>query len=235
VRLTARNTGNVTWPVGAGSPVRLGTSSPRDRASSFIGPTWSSASRADRVTADGPVTPGAVGTFDLVLSGGGRPVGVTTEAFEPLWEAKHWIDGDLTTFTVVRVDPAVSRLASLDRGPAAAVRTTTTAAGITLVVRLRNLGGSSWTVGKEWLATASGKGDPLRTSAWPYPTRPPAMAGNVTAPGQQSVRPGEIGEWRIPLSGLRRTPGTYSEAWQALGAAGRYGPVVRTTVTVARG
>ena len=235
VRLQARNTGNVTWPVGATTPVRLGTSGPRDRASISFGSTWSSAKRADRLTGDTAVAPGATGVFDLMLYGAGQAAGVTTEAFEPLWEGKHWIDGDVTTLTVVRTDPAVSRLAWLDRGPTATYRTTTTAGGFTVVVRLRNLGGSPWTVGKEWLATASGKADPLRTSAWPYPTRPPAMAANVTRPGTATVYPGEVGEWRIPLSGLRRTPATYAEAWQALGPTGRYGPVLRTSVTVVRG
>jgi hypothetical protein len=235
VRLQARNTGNTTWPVGTGTPVRLGTSAPRDRASVSTGATWSSAKRADRLSGDTAVGPGATGIFDLTLYGGGQPVGVTTEAFEPLWEAKHWIDGDQTTLTIVRTDPAVSRLAGVDKAPAATFRTTTKTSGFTLVIRLRNLGGSPWTVGKEWLATSNGKADPLRTSAWPYPTRPPAMAANVTRPGVKVVYPGEVGEWRIPLSGLRKAPGTYAESWQALGPAGRYGPVLKTTVTVVRG
>jgi hypothetical protein len=235
VRLQARNTGNTTWPVGAATPVRLGTSAPRDRASASTGATWSSAKRADRLSGDTAVGPGATGIFDLTLYGGGQPVGVTTEAFEPLWEAKHWIDGDQTTLTIVRTDPAVSRLAGVDKPPPATFRTTTKTSGFTLVIRLRNLGGSPWTVGKEWLATSNGKADPLRTSAWPYPTRPPAMAANATRPGVKVVYPGEVGEWRIPLSGLRKAPGTYAESWQALGPAGRYGPVLKTTVTVVRG
>ena len=111
----------------------------------------------------------------------------------------------------------------------------TASGALTLVVRMRNLGGSAWTVGKEWLATSSGKADPLRTSAWPYPTRPPAMTANVTRPGVAAVYPGEVGEWRIPLSGYRKAPGTYAESWQALGPTGRYGPVLKTSVTVVRG
>jgi SpoIID/LytB domain protein len=235
VRLQTRNTGNATWPVEAATPVRLGTSGPRDRASVSTGSTWSSPKRADRLSGDTAVSPGATGIFDLMLYGAGQPVGVTTESFEPLWEGKHWIDGAATTLTVVRTDPAVSRLAGTETAPPATARTTTSASGFTLVVRLRNLGGASWTVGKEWLATASGRADPLRTSAWPYPTRPPALARNLTRPGVQAVYPGEVGEWRIPLSGFRCTPGTYAEAWQPLGPTGRYGPVLRTSVTVVRG
>jgi hypothetical protein len=184
---------------------------------------------------DTAIAPGAIGFFDLLMYGGGQPAGVTSEAFEPLWAGQHWLDGAQTTLTVVRTDPAVSRLASVALAPPATARTTTTGSGVTLVVRLRNLGGTPWTVGKEWLATASGKADPLRTSAWPYPTRPPALAANVSRPNVATVYPGEIGEWRIPLSGLRRTPATYAESWQALGPAGRYGPVLPSSVTVARG
>jgi hypothetical protein len=176
-----------------------------------------------------------VGSFGLTLYGATQPVGVTTESFEPAWEGMHWIDGAMTTLSVVRVDPTVSRLAGLDKAPPATARLSTTGSGVTLVVRMRNLGGSPWTVGKEWLATSSGKADALRTSAWPYPTRPPAMAANITRPGVTTVYPGEVGEWRIPLSGLRKTPGTYAESWQALGPNGRYGPVLRINVTVVRG
>jgi SpoIID/LytB domain protein len=235
VRLQARNTGNVTWPAGSSTPVRLGTSGPRDRSSASTGSTWSSATRANPLSGDTDVAPGSTGVFDLMLYGGGAPAGVSTEAFEPLWEGKHWIDGDVSTLTVVRTDPSVSRLACLELGPAASIRTTTVGGVLTLVVRLRNLGGAPWTVGREWLATSTGKADPLRTSAWTYPTRPPALAGNVSRSGQSAVYPGEIGEWRIPLSGKGRAPGTYTESWQALGASGRYGPVVKTTVTVVRG
>ncbi|MDT7538964.1 MAG: hypothetical protein QOI82_2549, partial [Actinomycetota bacterium] len=235
LRLQARNTGNVTWPAAPNTNVVLGTSGPRERASVSAGSDWLSTKRPARLAETSAVAPGSVGSFLLSLYGNGQPVGVTTESFEPAWEGMHWIDGAMTTLSVVRVDPSVSRLAGLDKAPPATARTTTTANGFTLVVRLRNLGGSAWTVGKEWLATSSGRADPLRTSAWPYPTRPPAMAANVTRPGVAAVYPGEVGEWRIPLTGYRKTPGTYAEAWQALGPTGRYGPVVKTSVTVVRG
>ena len=106
---------------------------------------------------------------------------------------------------------------------------------MTLIVRMRNLGGTPWKVGSEWLATANGKADALRTSAWPRPTRPPAMARNVTRPGVTSVHPGEVGEWRIPLSGAGRVSGTYAEAWQGIAPSGaRFGPVFKVSVTVVR-
>jgi SpoIID/LytB domain protein len=227
LRIQARNAGNVTWPVG---PTVLGTSGPRERTSGSMGLGWLTAKRPGRMTNTVPVAPGGTATFDITLYGADQPAGVTTEAFEPAWEAKHWLDGAVTSLTVVRVDPAVSRLAMSDLAPPAKA---TLSGTLTLVVRMRNLGGSPWTVGKEWLATTSGRADPLRTSAWPVPTRPPAMSRNVTRPGVATVHPGEVGEWRIPLSAAGRKAGTYTESWRGIAPGGaRFGPVFTTTVTV---
>src|SRR4051794_6020056 len=210
IKLQVRNTGNVTWPAAPDTGVVLGTSGPRDRASVSAGPSWLSPKRPARLSDTSPVGPGGIGSFLLSLYGAQQPVGVTTEAFEPAWEGRHWIGGATTTLSVVRVAPSVSRLATADKLPSATARTATTASGFTLVVRLRNLGGSTWTVGKEWLATSNGKADPLRTSAWPYPTRPPAMAANVTRPGVQTVYPRGGGGGRIPPSRPGGAPATPS-------------------------
>ena len=230
VRLLLRNTGNLTWPAGPATPIQVGTSAPRDRSSAAAGPAWLSPRRAVRLTGSDPVGPGGVGGFEVTLAGGGLPVGLATESFEPVWDGKHWLDGVRAAFTVVRTDPGAPWLAGLDLAPPATV---SPARGrLTVLVRLRNLGGSAWPVGRTWLATASGRPDQLRTSAWPRPTRPPAMAGNGTRPGVPVVYPGEVGVWRIPLSGLVPT-GTYAEAWRAIGPGGvRFGPTLRTTVTV---
>ena len=229
VRLKARNTGNVSWPVG---PTVLGTSGPRERTSASYGSGWLSPKRPARMSNTAPVAPGGVATFDLTLHGAGLGVGVTTEAFEPAWEARHWLDGATTSLTVVRTEPAVPRMAVAFLNPPPRA---TTSGALTLVVRLRNVGGVPWRVGSEWLATTSGKADPLRTAAWPSPTRPPALAANVSRPGVASVHPGEVGEWRIPLSGAGRTPGTYHESWRLIAPdRSRFGPVLSTTVTVVR-
>ncbi len=235
VRLTTKNTGNATWPAGSTTPVLLGTSGPRDRASGSAGSTWLSPKRATRLAGSAEVPPGASGTFDLVLHGAGQPVGVTGEAFEPLWEGKHWIDGAVTPLTVVRTDPTVSRLAGLDLAPPGRFRLATAPHGTaTLTVRLRNLGGSPWAVGSEPLGTAGDKPYPLATAAWRSPTRPPALARNVTRPGVTSVHPGEVGEWRVPISAYKKAPGSYPLVLQAAGATSRYGPVVSTTAEVVK-
>ena len=234
IRLQVRNVGNVTWPAGPMTPVQLGTSAPRDRASASVAPTWLDPRRAARMANTADVPPGDVATFDLPLSGAGRPVGVSTESFEPVWDPATWVAGAVSTLTVVRVDPARPRVAALALAPPALVR----GAG-TIVVRLRNLGGNPWRLGREWLATTSGRPDPLRTVAWPRPTRPPALSRNVTRPGVAVVYPGEIGEWRIPLAALPETwpaaAGPLRESWQAIGPGGiRFGPVLRTAVALRR-
>ena len=227
-----RNAGNLTWPGGSTGPIVLGTSGPRERTSDSFGASWINPRRPGWMSSAKDVPVGGVGDFSVQLYGGDEPVGVTTEAFEPAWEAKHWVDGAPLKLTVVRTDPTVSRLAGPDLDPPSAIRLS---GSRTLVVRMRNLGATTWMVGKEWLAVSSGRPDPLRTKAWPAPTRPPALLGNVSRHGVTLVYPGEVGEWRIPLSTAGVRPGTYTESWQGIGPDRvRFGPIFTTTVTVPR-
>lgn len=235
IRLRYRATGNLAWPTGPSSPVQLGSSDPRNRASASTGAGWTSPSRAQSLGAalDGSatVTPGKEGTFDLLLHGNDLGVGLQTGSFEPLWGGHGWLEGAKRTFDVVRVDPAVSRLAMVHTAPPAVLPLTDNES-TALVVRLRNLGGSAWPVGGELLGTAQDAGFPLATRAWTSPSRPPALAANVSRPGQAAVHPGEVGEWRIPLSARRQPSGTYRLVLQAVEGTGRYGPAVTTDVTV---
>jgi SpoIID/LytB domain protein len=231
VRLQLKNSGNVTWPGGASSPVLIGTSLPRNRISSAVGDDWLSATRAARLAAT--TAPGASGTFDVTLHGGGHPVGIAAEGLEPLWSGHGWIEGAARTLNVVRVDPAVARLALLHAGPPASVSLGNDRTGTTeLVVRLRNLGGSPWQVGSEELGTAGDVAYALATSAWSSPNRPPALSLNANRPGTSAVHPGEIGEWRIPLSATGAAAGTYRLVVQAVDGSARYGPQIATDVQV---
>ena len=234
VRMSLRNDGDVTWPAGAGSPIWLGTSGPRNRVSSAAGSDWWTTSRATRLQAGtASVAPGQTGTFDLSLHGNGRPVGVTAEPFEPLWTGTGWVEGAPRSLYVVRVDPAVSRLAMVHAAPPATVSLENDDTGrAELVVRLRNLGGSPWTLGTERLGTVGDAAYALATPAWASPSRPPALSLNANRPGTTTVHPGEIGEWRVPLSATGKPAGTYRLVLQAVNGAARYGPQVTTDVTV---
>lgn len=233
VQIALRNTGSVAWPVGPASPVMLGTSGPRNRSSRAVGSDWASATRAARlvraVDGSSAVRPGASGVFELVLHGNGLPVGTASEAFEPLWSGRGWLTGAARTLNVVRTDPAVPHLAALHSAPATSPAID---GSDVLVVRLRNYGGAAWRVGSEQLRTVGGTAYAL-ASRWPTPTTPPALASNAIRPGAVTVEPGEIGEWRVPVSSLGRAPGTYELALQPVAAGGPYGPVVRMRVTTA--
>jgi SpoIID/LytB domain protein len=235
VQLAYRATGDEAWPAGRGTAVQLGTSSARNRGSSFAGAGWLSWARPGSPVsaADGSpaVQPGSTGVFRLRLHGNGRGAGTTVEAFEPLWAGRGWLDGAARRLVVVRVDPAVPRLAERHSSTSAVRLSAAAGERATLVVRLRNLGGSPWAVGSERLGTLGGRAFPL-AAGWTGPSRPPALAANTMRPGATAVHPGEVGEWRLPVSAAGRRPGTYVLEVAAVGPAGRYGPAVRSTVTV---
>ena len=231
LRMSASPTGNLTWPTGATSPLRLGTTAPRDRSSSFADVGWLSAGRPAPVAAAGPVGPGGTGIFEFRLSGNDGPLGASQEAFEPLWEGRSWSSGARTDLTVVRVDPAVDRAATVETAPPARLTLSTAPTGTaTLVVRLRNVGGAAWTVGEEALTTGSPA--VTATAAWPSPTRTPGLAANLSRPGQGVVAPGEVGEWRVPVTGLAKPTGTRAMVLRASGPTGPYGPSLTVTTTV---
>jgi SpoIID/LytB domain protein len=230
-----KNAGNVTWPITAAGPVRLGTDLPHNRISSSSGATWvDPGTRASSLTGSAPVAPGQIGQLGLVLNGNGEPLGATNEAFAPLWEGKSWITGAGASLVVVRVDPATPRQATVDTAPAAALNLTNAPTGVaTLVIRLRNVGGSAWTVGSERLSATASE---LSTSAWPSGTDGPPLAVNVTRPSITAVYPGEVGEWRVPISASGKAPGTYPLNFRAMTPSGSaYGPIVSTSVKVITG
>jgi SpoIID/LytB domain protein len=228
VTISSQNLGNVAWPVGGF--VRLATSGDRNRASASAGPDWVSSSRPAALAAPDEVGHAETGTFALNLHGNGRPVGTTVESFEPVWDGEHWLDGAVTTLSVVRVDPTVSRLAerlyvspkqTLLNGPMGTV---------TARVRLRNLGANAWPVGTEGLTTTTAS--PFATSAWSSSARPPALSSNLSRPGQDFVYPGELGEWLVPLSAFKVAPGSYNVGFRPVGNGAAYGPTSTLPITV---
>ncbi|HUR14129.1 MAG TPA: SpoIID/LytB domain-containing protein [Mycobacteriales bacterium] len=230
LRLTSANTGNVTWPADASTPVVLGTSGPRDRTSPSAS-GWISATRVSRVVAPASIAPGGAGTFELPLAGNGAAAGVSTEAFEPLWTGYGWIGGATTALTVVRVDPAVSRLTTIDRRPASGFKLVNAPTGrADLVLRMRNLGRDAWTVGQERLKAST---TPL-AYRWIGSDNPSTLSRNLSRPGVTRVFPGEVGEWVIPVTGVKGTPGsTYSFTVRLATPQGTaYGPTSTVKVTV---
>ncbi len=230
LRLRYVNEGNVAWPAGPSSPFALGSSSPRNRISASAGPEWGSEGyRPARLASTEPVAPGGETTFDVTLHGNDRRLGVTTEAFEPVWERRGWT-GALTSLTVIRVDPSRPRQAETVRPPRATLSQTNAPGQVgTLVVRLRNLGGEAWTVGTDRLLASTAA---FATTGWSG-SRTPVLARGLSRSGQTKVYPGEVGEWRVPVSTSGVRPGSTDLGLQAvIGSGATYGPRLTTTVKV---
>jgi murein DD-endopeptidase MepM/ murein hydrolase activator NlpD len=87
VEFKTKNTGNQTWSKGGANPVRLATTLPNDRGSSFSngmgGRGWLSPNRIEMV-ADTP--PGGIATFKAVFNNAIIPPGYYEEFFTPVVE-----------------------------------------------------------------------------------------------------------------------------------------------------
>ncbi len=89
VGFTAQNMGNMTWINTGLHPANVGTSSPTDRSSSFVAPSWVSASRPAHMK-EASVAPGQTATFEFVIKAPANK-GVYREYFNPLIEGVDWL------------------------------------------------------------------------------------------------------------------------------------------------
>lgn len=87
-----RNTGNVTWQRSGANPIRLGTSNPLDRFSTFVGSDgWLTPNRIELDQAT--VVPGDVGRFTFnAKNTGNRPAGTYQEYFRPVVDGVSWLE-----------------------------------------------------------------------------------------------------------------------------------------------
>jgi hypothetical protein len=115
--VTLRNDGNVAWYTDGHNPIRLGTSSPLDRASAFATPTWFGPNRPARIAAS--IDPGQTTTFTIPLKAPSTAA-VYTESFTPVAEGHQWFGQSITnTITVGTPAPSTASITSgqqLDSG-----------------------------------------------------------------------------------------------------------------------
>ena len=90
VGFTARNMGNQTWTNSGNNPVRVGTSSPRDRVSQFCDVSWAGCARAASLK-ESAVEPGAIGTFEFIYKAPTKP-GTYKEYFNLVREGVTWFN-----------------------------------------------------------------------------------------------------------------------------------------------
>ncbi len=90
VGFTARNTGNVSWSNSGSHPIRVGTSRPNERESSFSNTSGWLNNQRPNVMKENTVPPGGIGTFEFWITA--NATGLYNERFNLLAEGKTWFN-----------------------------------------------------------------------------------------------------------------------------------------------
>lgn len=98
LRVKARNMGTQTW---SQSTIRLGTSRPTDRTSSFTDTSWLSSTRPTALL-ESSIPPGQIGTFEFVITAPAT-AGTYNEYYNVLNEGVTWMN-DLGLFFTINVN-----------------------------------------------------------------------------------------------------------------------------------
>lgn len=208
--IKARNSGNTTWSNTGSNPVRLGTSGPPDRTSSFYDSSWSSPNRP-AVLKELSVSPGEIGTFEFWLTSPYRLNGnLTNEYFRPVVEGSAWMNdvGMFQPFTSSTSDTLwgyVNQGSFSDASLSTSVDLSSAARDTTYYLRLRakNTSGITWTRSTLFLGTSSpaDRSSNFYTTSWLGSNRPAQLK-------ETSVTPGEIGTFEFAI----KTPNSASTA-----------------------
>ncbi len=198
----ARNTGNATWFQGGAYPVRVGTSHPLERVSSFAAPDWLWNKRPVGLV-EASVPPGGIGTFEFSYKAPAQ-VGVYDEYFTPVAEGIVWMN-DIGLYFHTAVghtytwNPS-SQAAYTNSSKTTSVDITNLSPGQTawLVVRGTNTGNVPWSntgpnpvrVGTEGPKERKSR---YATPSWLSPSRPGTLV-------EASVAPGATGTFEFPIT-----------------------------------
>lgn len=82
----------------------------------------------------------------------------------------------------------------------------------TVAVQVKNTGSIAWSRGG-YVRLAAPSGSRFSGSDWISPTRPAAVARNVSVPSATSVAPGEVAEFRVPIHTAGVPLGAYTETF----------------------
>jgi hypothetical protein len=99
LRITVKNTGNITWSNSGNNPVRLGTWNARDHSSIVCDTTWISCNRAATLK-EASVAPGQTGTFEFSVK---APIyrGTHLDFYNVVMEGKSWFNSQDLFHTVI--------------------------------------------------------------------------------------------------------------------------------------
>jgi hypothetical protein len=201
VTLVAENTGSATWTNTGANPVKLGTSSPNERASSFYDTSWPAPTRPAVMT-ESSVPPGSNGTFTFTVQAPGP--GTYQEHFNLLAEGNTWFSdpGMYFTFNVVPATFSAQYVSSTLPGSLA---TGTTGTG---TVTYKNTGPTTWynTGNAPVKLGVYGHNSIFADTSWASPDRAATM-------NESSVAPGSNATFTFALLSPN-IPGSYSDSFE---------------------
>ncbi len=219
----ARNLGRDAWPVGDDSLV----TTPAGRTSPLRAPSWPSADRVGTLRANlsrpgvEAVHPGEVGEWLLPLSAARVRAGDYIESFQLTAGSQRY--GPTVT---VRATVREAVFAGVVTRVVSSALVVPRAGSATAYVDVRNTGNTGWPVaGLVRLGVPGGRTSPSRHPAWLAPTRPTAVASNLTRPGAIEVRQGETARLVFPLAGNNRAAGSFTETFGVLWEGWRWSGV----------
>ncbi|MEO5499358.1 MAG: hypothetical protein ABIR46_02575, partial [Candidatus Saccharimonadales bacterium] len=199
IGFTAKNLGSSTWTNSGTNPIRVGTSRPESRTSSFFDPSWLGYGRPSTLK-EASVAPGETGTFEFWITA--PQVGQASsynEYFTLLAEGKAWMP-DIGLRYAINVKPfrytwdLVSQYAYTDEAKTIGTGLFGMEPGqrkyIGLVVR--NTGNVTWSnSGTNPLKLGTSRGldrsSSLEDISWLSASRPALMKETTVAPGQTAT------------------------------------------------
>ncbi len=240
VEFRLKNTGQVTWQANGENAVRLGTSRPRDRNSTFSkgmgGHGWHS---PNRIALQSDTPPGHIGVFRARFNNSHVGPGSHREYFTPVVEGVGWMH-DIGIYAGIKVQGYTYRAqwhgqsAHLELSPTSRATTDQDdylAGGrkINLKAYIKNTGDFAWHSGgssplrlatdrardrRSGFATTSRDGVPSGES-WISASRPSGLNGRLDPSSNQvladpKIDPGEIAVFSFTIKAPSK-PGTYKE------------------------
>jgi hypothetical protein len=193
IGFTAKNTGNQTWSNSGANPVRVITSGPSDRQSSFCDSTWIACNRP-AVMQEASVAPGGTGTFEFWYKTPGRSF-TGYEQFNLVAEGLALMNDPQMSFYTVVSPPiyswqVMSQYAYTDSSKSTPANPASLVSGQRIYIGFtaKNTGNQTWTKtnSNPVRVMTSGPNDhdsPFCDSTWLGCNRPTGMQENSVAPG----------------------------------------------------
>lgn len=216
-RLSAVNTGNVTWHNSGNNPVNIGASSPKDRSSSFCDSSWLNCTRPSTLK-ESSVAPGEVGTFEFSVKTPHAENGsAMREYFTPLSEGKNWMNdvgmyyqfnfnSPLDTWQYVNQATYSNSSYTQLANTSSLTRNTT----YYLQLKAKNTSGQTWNRITARLGTSNpqDRNSVFCNSTWLSCNRAAVLK-------ESSVSPGQVGTFEFSIT-TPSDPGNYSEYFRPL-------------------